>query len=261
MIDKPAKTGSPWGRVGNKILAGFFLVIPIGLTIWLASFLYDLLTNWGAWILEFKFFEPVREVFGFETIVRMTSLFLVFFVLFGIGTIAKYTIGKRIMTIIERGILKIQMLNIVYSTAQQVIDALRSPSGGMFRKVVLFEYPRKGLYVIGFLTNENSDDWELAKKTGKQLISVFLPTTPNPTSGFLLFVPREDCIMLDMGITEGMRLVISGGAVAPREMPELVPPVPDEPISTNPFLTTEQVQENKPFDVEAMTETEVRPNG
>jgi len=217
MIDIPDRGGSKWGRVGNKILAGFLLVVPIMMTIWITAFLYDLLTDWAAWILEFKVFEPVRTIFGFETIVRIFSLILILAVLFGIGTIAKYAIGKRIMTIMERGILKIPMLSIVYSTAQQIIDALRNPNAGMFRKVVLFEYPRKGLYVIGFLTNENNDNWEIDRKTGKDLISVFLPTTPNPTSGFLLLIPREDCIFLEMGIAQGMRLVISGGAVAPHE--------------------------------------------
>ena len=203
------------GRVGNKILAGFLLIIPIVMTFWIIAFLYDVLTDWAAWILDFKLFASLKDIFGFETMVRLFSLVLVLSALYGIGTVAKYTIGKRIFTIIERGILKIPMLNIVYSTAQQIIDALKNPNAGMFRKVVLFEYPRKGLYVIGFLTNENSADWEIDRKTGMDLISIFLPTTPNPTSGFLLFVPREDCIFLEMGIAEGMRLVISGGAVAP----------------------------------------------
>jgi uncharacterized membrane protein len=215
MIDLPENRGSKLGRVGNKILAGFLLIVPIVMTLWITAFLYDLLTDWAAWILEFKLFAPVRDIFGFETIVRLFSLILVLAVLFGIGTVAKYAIGKRILTILEQGILKIPMLSIVYSTAQQIIDALRNPNAGMFRKVVLFEYPRKGLYVIGFLTNENNDNWEIDRKVGRDLISIFLPTTPNPTSGFLLFVPREDCIFLEMGIAEGMRLVISGGAVAP----------------------------------------------
>lgn len=239
MIEIPEKSGSKWGKIGNRILAGFLLIVPIVMTIWIAAFLYDLLTDWAAWILKFKLFEPVRNIFGFETIVRLFSLVLVLAVLFCIGTIAKYAIGKRILTILERGILKIPMLNIVYSTAQQIIDALRNPSAGMFRKVVLFEYPRKGLYVIGFLTNENNDNWELDRKTGKDLISVFLPTTPNPTSGFLLFIPREDCIFLEMGITQGMRLVISGGAVGPHvKQPQF-----NEGLT--PFLADELNQEDK----------------
>jgi uncharacterized membrane protein len=84
---------------------------------------------------------------------------------------------------------------------------------------VLFEYPRKGLWVIGFLTNENKKAFEINDKTDEELISVFLPTTPNPTSGFLLFVPRRDCKFLKMSVAEGMRLVISGGAVSTPDIP------------------------------------------
>lgn len=217
MVDIKEKSGSKWGKIWNRILGGFLLIIPILMTLWVIDFLYNILTSWAARILELKIFEHARGIFGFETAVRLFSLILVLALLFSIGTVAKHAIGKRIFTLLERVILKIPMLNIVYSTAQQIIDALRNSNTGTFRKVVLFEYPRKGLYVIGFLTNENSDDWEIKQKTGKDLISVFLPTTPNPTSGFLLFIPREDCIFLKMGISEGMRLVISGGAVAPHE--------------------------------------------
>lgn len=237
MLELPEKTGNKWGKIGNRILAGFLLIVPIVMTIWITAFLYDLLTDWAAWILEMKAFEGVRHIFGFETIVRLFSLILVLGVLFCIGTIAKYAIGKRILTIMERGILKIPMLSMVYSTAQQLIDAIRNPSAGMFRKVVLFEYPRKGLFVIGFVTNENNYNWELNKKAGKDLISVFLPTTPNPTSGFLLFVPREECIILEMGIAQGMRLVISGGAVGPHIKPQQL----DDGLPS--FLASEHIQE------------------
>jgi uncharacterized membrane protein len=83
----------------------------------------------------------------------------------------------------------------------------------MFRQVILFEYPRKGIWVIGFLTNENKSRFEVNEKSSGEMLSIFLPTTPNPTSGFLLFVPKKDCVFLDMTVAEGMRLVISGGAV------------------------------------------------
>lgn len=247
MIDIPErKQGSKIGKIGNRIMAGFLLILPIALTLYIATFLYNILTDWADRILQMEAFANLREIFGFETVVKLFSLVLVLIVLFSIGTVAKYTIGKRILTVVERWISKVPLVNIVYSTVQQIIDAVKNPSAGMFRKVVLFEYPRKGLYVIGFLTNENTGDWELGKVTGRDLISVFLPTTPNPTSGFLLFVPREDCTFLKMGITEGMRLVISGGAVAPQDQ--------QRSEETSPG----QIVENKLFDVEEFTPTEVK---
>ena len=215
MIELSQQHSSKIGKAGNKILAGFLLIVPIVTTIWIALFLYDILTEWAGVILQLHIFDSIRNTFGVETVVRLFSLLLILIVLYLIGTIAKYAIGKRIATVLERIILKIPMLNIIYSTIQQIRDALTNPKAGMFREVVLFEYPRKGLFVIGFLTNDNNEPWELAEKSGKNLVSVFLPTTPNPTSGFLLFIPKEECIFLKMSIAQGMRLVISGGAIAP----------------------------------------------
>ena len=213
------QTRSLWNRISNRIIGGFFLIIPIVMTCWIVFFLYRILTNWAARILDSRLFSSIKDISGVETLTRLFSLFLIFVLLFSIGTVAKYAIGRRFFSMLERVVLRIPMLNTLYFTAQQIIDAIRNPGSGMFRKVVLFEYPRKGLYVIGFLTNENSNDWELSQKTGRDLISVFLPTTPNPTSGFLLFIPREDCIFLEMGVSQGMRLVISGGAVGAIKLP------------------------------------------
>jgi len=203
-------------RISARVVTGFFLIVPILVTLWIASFLYQILTSWSTFIIELDAFDSLRhQLFAFDTIIRILSLILILFVLFILGSIAKYAIGLRTIKIMERLIMKIPMLNVVYSTSQQLVDAVRNPNAGMFRQVVMFEYPRKGIYVIGFLTNENKKSCELIEKTDKNLISIFLPTTPNPTSGFLLFVPKEECIFLDMSITEAMRMIISGGAVSP----------------------------------------------
>jgi len=123
----------------------------------------------------------------------------------------RYKFGRLLARFTEWLLLKVPLLRSVYVTSRQIGEALWTPQGNMFSKVVLIEYPRKGIYTIGFLTNENKKEWELSVKTNKQLLSIFVPTTPNPTSGFLLFVPREDCQFLDMKVSEGMKLVISGG--------------------------------------------------
>ena len=120
--------------------------------------------------------------------------------------------------------LKLPLLSTVYSTTRQIGEALWAPQGNMFRKAVLLEYPRRGIYAIGFLTSENEENWEIGEKTGKQLVSIFLPTTPNPTSGFLLLLPKEECIILDMKVADAMRLVISGGAVKAHEKKFTVSP-------------------------------------
>lgn len=215
----------------NRVVAGLFVVVPIGVSLWIGWFVFTKLTEWSVKLISTLFlflqghefygaetlaaFSVIVDNFWFITLVRLVSICIIIMGLFLVGEIAKWTVGKRLLYFTESLMMKVPMLNYVYSTIRQIGDALWSPHGGMFRQVVLFEYPRKGLYVIGFLTNENKSDFEIQKKVGKDLLSVFLPTTPNPTSGFLLFLPREDCVFLDMDVTEGMRLVISGGAVSP----------------------------------------------
>jgi uncharacterized membrane protein len=226
---KPAPQASLMSLIQNRLLTGLLVVIPIGITLWIGNFIFTYLTDWGVKFIKWFFTllpalrilsQPTSETLlgwtseiWFLTIVRIVTLVIMIVVLFFIGELAKWTLGKRLITIAEWSMMKVPMLNTVYSTIQQIGQAIWAPDGGMFRQVVLIEYPRKGMWVIGFLTNENRFDWEIGTKTGEELYSVFLPTTPNPTSGFLLFVPKKDCILLNMDVTEGMRLVISGGAV------------------------------------------------
>lgn len=247
-------TTSTFHLIRNRIIAGLFIIIPLGVSLWIGYFIFDKLTEWGVqltnsvyntiaandWLEKstLQFLSDLINSFWIKTLIRLLSLFIIFVSLFLIGVVAKWTIGKKLISWAEQLMMKVPMLNTVYSTVQQIGEAIWAPKGGMFRQVVLFEYPRKGIWVIGFLTNENNRDWELDKKTGEELLSIFLPTTPNPTSGFLLFIPRKDCIMLDMDIAEGMRLVISGGAVPPplsplntRENTELQNPQESDKVS------------------------------
>lgn len=210
-----------WSKhVRNNILTGLIVIIPIGVSVWLCLFVYELLTTWSVDLLQNIGISIENEFLKTQTI-RICSLILAIVILFIIGQLIKYTLGKKLLTYTEHIILKIPGLNIVYSTIRQIIDAIKSSKSVMFRKVVLFEYPRKELYVIGFLTNENSEESELTTKTGKELFSVFLPTTPNPTSGFMLLIPKEDCIILNMEVSDAMRLIISGGAIGPRSIEKL----------------------------------------
>jgi uncharacterized membrane protein len=200
--------------IRNRILTGLLIVIPTIISLWIAIFVYDKITGWSVEISQkIPYLHKYCDEFWFHQLVRMVSLVIIIAVLFFIGAIARFAVGQKLILFAERILLKVPMLNLIYSTTRQIGDALWSPKGEMFRQVVLFEYPRKGIYVIGFLTNENRGEFEINTLTGEELVSIFLPTTPNPTSGFLLFLPRQDCIFLKMDVATGMRLVISGGAV------------------------------------------------
>lgn len=208
-----------FAAIRNQILAGIIIVIPIGLTFWIGNFVFTHLTDWSVSLIEeyyrsFLWNGGGRKILWAWWAVRIVSIILITFLLFMIGALGRITVGKKVIRFTDQVMRKLPMLSTIYTTAQQIWDAIWSTKSGMFNQVVMFEYPRKGIWVIGFLTNENRfEEWELHDKSGEDLVSVFLPTTPNPTSGFLLFIPRKDCRFLDMDVSEGMRLVISGGAV------------------------------------------------
>ena len=203
----------------NRILAGLFVIVPLAITIWVAWFVYSQLTEWAVTLL-LPYLPNLEDEFWVIQGIRITTLLTIATILFLIGELARYKLGRWFIRLAEWAVLKLPILRTVYTTCHQIGEAIWAPSGNMFRKVVLFEYPRKGIYVIGFMTNDNSKGDELTSCTGKQLISVFLPTTPNPTSGFLLFIPAEECTILKMKISDAMRLIISGGAIDINNIPE-----------------------------------------
>ena len=211
MILKMKKTKSKiFKRLKSRFFAGILVLVPIFITFWIAAFLYIKLTNWAVITVE-HFGPSLHELFWVKQAVRIGTLLLIVTILLLIGEFMRYKLGRFMARFTEWLLLKVPILRSVYVTSRQIGEALWTPQGNMFSKVVLIEYPRKGIYTIGFLTNENKKEWELSAKTNKQLLSIFIPTTPNPTSGFLLFIPCEDCQFLDMKVSEGMKLVISGG--------------------------------------------------
>lgn len=198
--------------IRNKIIGGLFIVIPLGVTIWLSVFIYGKLTAWAVYLV---FGAEGDHNFLFVQIIRIVSLMFMLVMLFMIGQLASYRVGQFLIKCAEYFVKKLPLINTIYSTIQQIGEALWSSQGGMFSQVVLIEYPKKGTWAIGFLTSENKNSFEISERTGEEIMSIFMPTTPNPTSGFLLFIPRKDCIFLKMNVADGMRLVISGGAVHP----------------------------------------------
>ena len=200
----------------QSLLAGIFITVPIFVSLWIAWFIYDALTSWGVEFSEKIDFGMEISEFWKIQIVRIASLLLMTLVLLTIGAIARNTIGKRIVETFQRILLKIPFIKTIYSTSRQVGDALWNANGGdMFNKAVLFEYPRRGSWAVGFLTNENKEPFEVTRVLGKELVSVFIPTTPNPTSGFLFLIPRDECYILNMSVSEAMAFIVSCGAVVP----------------------------------------------
>lgn len=207
--------------IRSSILTGIFVVIPIFLSVWIAFTLFTRLTDWAVSYVQEAPFSESLPPFWTDLLVRLFSLLFLVGILFLIGLLTRIAIGRKLILLMEKLLLKLPIIRFIYSTCKQIGDALwSSKGGGMFHQVVLCEYPRKGSWAIGFLTNKNEDEFEITRRLGRPLISVFIPTTPNPTSGFLLYIPREECVFLDMTVTDAMRLIVSCGAVLPDMAPE-----------------------------------------
>ena len=207
----------------SLLLTGLFVVVPFLAALWLSWWLYDLLTVWAIGLAA-KMKLPGMEgeyVFWVKQGIRVAALIVILIVLLVVGQLTKLTLGRRLIALGQRLLLHVPLVSSIYSTCKQIADAMQSSSGGVFRQAVLFEYPRQGSYTVGFVTNENQEGNELTEKLGKQLVSVFIPTTPNPTSGFLLLIPRENCVFLDMSVSDAMKLIVSIGTVLPnRQIPD-----------------------------------------
>ena len=202
----------------NMIVTGIIVAVPIVLSLWVAWYLYSRLTGWGLTLADSLGLMSQLPPFWRTQIIRVLALVVVLAILFFLGVLTKITIGRKVIAKAQSLLLKVPLVNFIYSTCKQIGDTIMSSKkGNMFRQVVLIEYPRKGCYAIGFMTNENTpENSEVARRLGKgDMISVFMPTTPNPTSGFLMFIPREECIMLDMSVSDAMRLIVSCGAILP----------------------------------------------
>src|SRR6266536_2778899 len=130
-----------------------------------------------------------------------------------IGGLARHYFMKKLIELVDLGLLRVPLLNKIYSTIKQVNEAFSPSSKSSFKQVVLVEFPRAGQYSVGFLTGE--DQREVQQKTKERVLSVFVPTTPNPTSGFLVLVPEKEITRLDMSVADGIKFIISLGAIAP----------------------------------------------
>lgn len=183
-------------QLRKSFFTGLLVVIPISATIYILIFLIGVLNN----LLPFHFLP-----YGTGVILTIILITL-------IGFMTTNLIGKRLIDTGEKFISSIPLVKNVYAAVKQISDAMLSSKGKNFRRVVLIEYPRKGIYTLAFVTGVSRG--EVQDKTKDNVINLFVPTTPNPTSGFYLMVPEADVINLDMSVEDAFKLLISGGMVS-----------------------------------------------
>ena len=197
----------------NNILVGLLLVTPIVVTSFVVNWLFTFITNRVLVFLPKHYREGDQEILW-----RLASLVLVLVLMFLIGLLVRNILGKRLYQLGDRLLARIPVVNSLYVGTRQVIEALFQQRQTLFQEVVLIQYPRPGVYSLGFVTAVVPASYLTYLDPAHQVeecISIFIPTTPNPTSGWFCIAPRSQTIKLAMTSGEAMKLIMSGGAVFP----------------------------------------------
>jgi uncharacterized membrane protein len=189
--------------------AGLMVLVPLGVTVFVVEFLVGLLDR--SLLLLPESWRP-ESLFGYR-IPGLWGLVLTATVVLGVGFLADNILGARVVRWAESMLARVPLVRSVYTGTKKLADMVLGEGGTSFRQVILLQYPRQGLWTLGFITGAPLQ--EAVTRTGRELVTAFVPTTPNPTSGFIILVPREEVIVLDMSIEEAMRMVISLGVVTP----------------------------------------------
>ncbi len=189
------------------LVAGLLVWVPLGVTLLIVTFLVDLMDQ--TLLLLPQNIQP-ENLLGFR--IPGLGAVLTAIIVLVTGVVVTNLFGMQLFTIGERLLQRIPLVRSIYASVKQVTESMFS-SGKSFRKVVLVEYPRKSMWSLAFQTGSGAQ--EIAGKTGQDIVNVFIPTTPNPTSGFFLMVPRTDVIELDMSVDDGLKMLLSVGVVVP----------------------------------------------
>ena len=192
-------------RIRNYFFTGVIVLIPIGFTLYLSKFLLSISEKIIPSKLNPNNYLPF-EIPGIEIFITLIFITIV-------GGLSLSFIGKKILQVLDDLFKRIPILRTIYSAIVQMTESLTKNDGNK-KSVVLIQYPRKDTWAVGFATKVN--EGEIAIKTNKNLINVFVPTTPNPTSGFLLMFPKEDVIYLDMSFEEASKFIVSAGTSSPK---------------------------------------------
>ena len=206
MSEKTIKK-SIFSRIRNYFIAGIVVLIPIGITLYLTLFIIRISGNVIPKEINPNNYLPFN-IPGLEILIALIIITL-------IGWLSLSFIGKKFFELFNNILKKIPILRTIYSAIGQMTESFTNKSDNK-KSVVLIEYPKKGSWAVGFATKENKG--EISKKTNKELINVFIPTTPNPTSGFLLMFPKDEVIFLDMTFEEASKFIVSAGTSDPADI-------------------------------------------
>jgi uncharacterized membrane protein len=194
-----------WPTLRKSFFAGLVVVVPLAGSVAILWALFD-------WVTDFllpRTLQNHTNAFFYRIIALTVFVFLVT----AVGWVTRHVVGRRAVALAERAVARVPLLNRIYGFVKDVSNTMLSGKKSAFQRVVLVEFPRPGVYTIGFVTNET--EGEAQALMNETVVNVFVPTTPNPTSGFLILVPRAQLVEMKMSVADGMKMVISVGAVTP----------------------------------------------
>ena len=220
-------------RLRSNFLAGLIIIAPIGLTLWLIYTVVGWIDGW-VWPFVPDAYQPEELINRFfnpdgdrPISVNVRGIGVVIFLIFTVivGWIGKGLIGRSFLRLAERFVDRMPVVRSIYNGVKQIAETVFSQRDTSFDKACLIEYPRKGIWAIAFISTNAKGEVKAKISQGEDIATVFLPTTPNPTSGFLLFLPRDDVKILDMSVEDAAKLVISAGLVYPNTDDPSQPPL------------------------------------
>jgi uncharacterized membrane protein len=203
---------------------GLVIFVPVAVTVWFVTVLFNMIDG---------IIAPIQPVLEKWIGTRVPGLGVVTFVIvvLVLGFLSRFILGTLLLRAMEKVFTSIPLVRSIYSATKDLLQAFSlGKKGKTFRKVLLVEYPRKGIFTIGFMTNEVM--METTGKSPRKMLSIYVPNPPNPTSGVLILVPDSDAQPLDMSVEEGLKMVLSGGIVSPAEPLRLV--APPAPVKSRP---------------------------
>lgn len=197
----------------NGFLTGLVTLLPLGITVFIVRFLIQHIGTPTSKLFFGQFHLYNRDHLFIAFIIDLIATLFVVLIITVLGWISTYFFGKIIIRAAEKVIEKLPFVRTLYRTSKQIIGTFAENQRAVFQESVLVEFPRKGIYSLGFVTGEMKG--EIQCKTKDTVVSVFVPTTPNPTSGFLLFLPKSELTALEMSVSDSLKAVISGGVFVP----------------------------------------------
>lgn len=202
-----------WGLIRTYFITGIVVTAPIAITIYLTLGFVEFVDETFMPLVPRQL--RLNTYLPFSVPVTGVIAAILFFIM--IGAFAANFMGRYLVDLGDRLIARTPVVRVIYGALKQIFETVVARSTPSFDEVVLVEYPRKGIWSIGFVTSDTKG--EIRRRMGEDMLNVFIPTTPNPTSGFLLFIPKADAIYLDMSVEEAAKKIISAGIVTPEDAP------------------------------------------